>query len=200
MQIKQLTQASGSLWQSAMAIYCQVFPDWEREPIAELQQAIDSASSRCVVLCDDNQVYGVSITELYPQQGFALLGYLFIAPSHQGQGLGKLLCDELFQFIEQQTTLILLVEAESGPAKFYQKLGFNAFDIDYLSPHYDDMDSTPMALMYHASHHDPHHCPAPSPKQIWHMVEHIFINSYYLTPTDPRLKQQRSQILSKEDT
>lgn len=197
MQIKQLTQASGSLWQSAMAIYCQVFPDWEREPIAELQQAIDSASSRCIVLCDDNQVYGVSITELYPQQGFALLGYLFIAPSHQGQGLGKQLCDELFQFIEQQTSAIfLLVEAEAGPAKFYQKLGFTPFDIDYLSPHYDDMDSTPMALMYHA----PRHGSAPSPKQIWQMVEHIFINSYYLPPADPRLKQQRSQILPKEDT
>ncbi|MCL1137862.1 GNAT family N-acetyltransferase [Shewanella pneumatophori] len=197
MQIKQLTQASGALWQSAMAIYCQVFPDWEREPIAELQQAIDSASSRCIVLCDANQVYGVSITELYPQQGFALLGYLFIAPSHQGQGLGKLLCDELFQFIEQQTTrILLLVEAESGPAKFYQKLGFNAFDIDYLSPHYDDMGSAPMALMYHA----PSHSSAPSPSQIWQMVEHIFINSYYLTPTDPRLKQQRSHILSKEDS
>ncbi|WP_108945723.1 GNAT family N-acetyltransferase [Shewanella halifaxensis] len=196
MQIKQLTQTDGPLWQNAMAIYFQVFPDWEREPITALKQAIDDKSSRCVVLCENNQVFGVSITELYPEQNFALLGYLFIAPSHQGRGLGKQLCDELFQFIEQQTKPgLLLVEAEPGPAEFYRKLGFSTFDIDYLSPHYDDMGSAPMALMYHLSNQQL----PPSANQLWQMVEHIFINSYYLTSADPRLAQQRNNILSKED-
>lgn len=195
MQIKQLKQAIGPLWQSAMSIYCQVFPDWEREPVEALQHAVDDASSRCVVLYEGDCVYAVSLTELYPQHEFALLGYLFIAPERQGQGLGKQLCNELFAFFQQQQDLTwLLVEAETGPEAFYHKLGFSRFNIDYLSPHYDDMGSTPMALMSLSKAPNS----LPSPQQLWDLVEHIFVQSYYLSSTDPRLNHQRDNILNKE--
>lgn len=196
MQIKQLAQAKGLFWQQAIDLYCEVFPQWEREPVAEIAQAIDSGQSRCIILCNEDRVIGMSLTELYPRLSFALLGYLFIAPEHQGQGLGKRLCTELFDFFESRSDLKwLLVEAEAGPERFYENLGFHRLDVDYLSPHYDDMLSTPMALMLRTK---PNHSQL-SKQQLCDIVEHIFSESYYLTDDDPRLEQQRSLILTKEE-
>lgn len=196
MQTKQLTRAEGPLWQEAVALYCEVFPKWEREPVSELELAVNSGQSRCVVLCQGSRVRGVSITEIYQPLSFAMLGYLFIAPSHQGQGLGQRLCHELFDFFDTHSDLKwLLVEAESGPEGFYKQLGFTTLNIEYLSPHYDDAQSTPMALMHHAKPLQP----APSKTQLWNIVEHIFEQSYYLKPDDPRLALQRQRILAKED-
>ncbi|WP_394200431.1 GNAT family N-acetyltransferase [Shewanella waksmanii] len=195
MQIKQLQQAAGPLWDSAMAIYCEVFPKWEREPIEALQLSVDNGHSRCVVVCDGDTTLGMSLTELYPQQQFAMLGYLFIAPCKQGSGLGKLLCDELFAFFDQQQDYqCLLVEAEAGPERFYKKLGFISFNIEYLSPHYDDNESTPMALMYHLKPKQS----LPTKQQLWDIVSHIFTSSYYLKTDDPRLIKQRQRILSRD--
>ncbi|MEI6894137.1 MAG: GNAT family N-acetyltransferase [Colwellia sp.] len=195
MQIKQITHATGSYWNDAISLYCKVFPQWEREPIADIEQAINSGHSRCMVLHQDNQVLGMSLTELYPSFSFAMLGYLFIAPSHQGKGLGKLLCHNLFDFFQADIDLKwLFVEAESGPEVFYARLGFTALNIKYLSPHYNNDQSTPMALMYLAKPEQN----SPSKYQVCDIVEHIFLQSYYLMPTDPRLEQQRQRILSKE--
>lgn len=194
MQIKQLTQASGPLWQQTIDLYCEVFPQWEREPVAEIAQAINNGQSRCMLLYHKDRVLGASLTELYPQLSFALLGYLFIAPKQQGQGFGKRLCSELFDFFDSNSDLKwLLVEAEAGPEAFYKKLGFHTLAFEYLSPHYDDMQSTPMALMLRKKHSQL------SKHQLCSIVEHIFLESYYLAADDLRLKQQRKQILTKEE-
>jgi len=196
MQTRQLTHAEGPLWQEAIALYCDIFPQWEREPIVDIEQAINNGQSRCILLCKDNRVLGMSLTELYSPLSFAMLGYLFIAPHHQGKGLGKLLCNELFNFFDANADLKwLLVEAESGPEDFYKQLGFTTLNVEYLSPHYDNMQSTPMALMYHASSKHP----PPSKYQLADIIEQIFLQSYYLMPDDPRLEQQRNRILSKEN-
>lgn len=196
MQTKQLTHAEGPLWQEAIALYCDIFPQWEREPIVDIEQAINNGQYRCILLCKDNRVIGMSLTELYSPLSFAMLGYLFIAPHHQGKGLGKLLCNELFNFFDANADLKwLLVEAESGPEEFYKQLGFTTLNVEYLSPHYDSMQSAPMALMYHASSKQN----PPSKYQLADIVEQIFLQSYYLMPDDPRLEQQLNRILSKEN-
>ncbi|WP_394129121.1 GNAT family N-acetyltransferase [Shewanella maritima] len=196
MQIQQLSHASGPLWQSAMAIYQDVFPQWERESEQDIAQAVNAGRSRAIVICQGDQVLGMSLTEMYPQLSFAMLGYLFIAPSHQGQGLGKRLCDELFDFFDPHPEFTwLLVEAESGPEQFYKRLGFTTFDFEYLSPHYDDEHATPMALMYHTKPN----AALPNAEQLCQIVAHIFNHSYYLSMEDPRLKQQLETIRSKDE-
>lgn len=196
MHIKQLNHASGSLWQQAMEIYCNVFPQWERESEADLVNAVNSGKTRAIVICQEQRVLGMTLTELYPQHSFAMLGYLFIAPTHQGQGLGKLLCDEMFDTFDNLDGYdCLLVEAEAGPARFYQKLGFDTFDFDYWSPHYDDDQATQMALMYHVKQGQQ----PPSYDDISKMVHHIYCHSYYLSQQDPRLTKQLNIIQAKED-
>lgn len=192
MQTKQLTKTVGPLWESAMALYCKIFPEWERESIPSIEAAINSGNSRCIVVYEGDKTIGMSLTEVYLPYKFAMLAYLFIAPSHQGQGLGTLLCLELFDFFNQNADLNwLLVEAETKPEQFYNRLGFTTLEIKYQSPHYDDMHSTPMALMLYLKTGQS----APSKAQLWRLVNHIFCESYYLSSDDPRLEQQRKCIL-----
>lgn len=192
MQTKQLTKTVGPLWESAMVLYCEIFPEWEREAIANIEAAVNSGSSRCILVHEGDKTIGMSLTEVYRSKHFAMLGYLFVSPSHQGQGLGKLLCQELFDFFNQNSDFKwLLVEAEAGPERFYKQLGFSTLGIKYLSPHYDDMQSTEMALMLYPKAEQS----APTKAQLWHIVNHIFSESYYLASDDPRLEQQRKYIL-----
>ena len=194
MYIKQLTHATGPLWEETVSLYYDIFPKWEREPVANLEKAINIGKSRCMILCKNNKVIGMSLTELYPPLSFAMLGYLFISTENRSQGLGKLLCKELFYFFETSSDFKwLLVEAEAGPEIFYKKLGFNKLFFEYLSPHYNDIKSTEMSLMYYSK------TKCCSKHQLCDIVEHIFLQSYYLSPNDPRLDQQRQKILYKED-
>lgn len=192
MQTKQLTKTVGPLWESAMMLYCEIFPEWEREAISSIEEAINSGNSRCILIHEGDKTLGMSLTEVYLPYNFAMLAYLFVDPIHQGQGLGKLLCQELFEFFNQCIDLKwLLVEAEAGPERFYKQLGFTTLDIEYLSPHYDDMHSTPMALMLHLKTVQS----KPSKAELWDIVNHIFCESYYLVSDDPRLEAQRQYIL-----
>lgn len=192
MQTKQLTNTVGPLWESAMVLYCDIFPEWERESIASIEEAVNNGSSRCILIHEGNKAIGMSLTEVYLPKKFAMLAYLFISPCYQGQGLGKLLCQELFEFFDQCNNLKwLLVEAETGPERFYQHLGFTTLRLKYLSPHYDDRQSTEMALMLYLKAGES----APSQAQLWNIVNHIFCESYYLASDDPRLEQQRKYII-----
>ena len=54
-----------------------------------------------------------------------------IVPSHQGNGLGKLLLNELIARLKEKGVQTLWLEVrESNPARFlYEKIGFNEVDI-----------------------------------------------------------------------
>lgn len=192
MKIIELSQATGSLWQQAMTLYEAIFPEWEREPQASIAQAVNNKESRLVVITQQNQVVGVSITELYPKHHFALLGYLFIAPAWQRKGLGQQLCQEIFEFYQANNSYQwLLVEAEPEPKVFYQQIGFSTLPINYQSPHYNDNNSTEMALMVHGMQDQI----TLSKKQLLDIVNCLFLNSYQLSVDDPRFQHQIHSIL-----
>lgn len=191
MKIIQLPQAQDALWHQAMALYQEIFPEWEREPVDSIAQAINNQESRLVVIVQDEQVIGVSITELYPEHHFALLGYLFIAPAWQRKGLGQKLCQEIFQFYQADNTYQwLLVEAEPEPEVFYHQIGFSTIPFYYQSPHYNDHESTAMALMFHHTQNRS----APNKSQLINIVNCLFIDSYQLSNDDPRLESQLNAI------
>ena len=61
----------------------------------------------------------------------ATLFNIAIVPSHQGNGLGKLLLNELITRLKEKGVQTLWLEVrESNPARFlYEKIGFNEVDI-----------------------------------------------------------------------
>ena len=80
-------------------------------------------------LIENNQIIGFAICQTVSDE--ATLFNIAIVPSHQGNGLGKLLLNELIARLKEKGVQTLWLEVrESNPARFlYEKIGFNEVDI-----------------------------------------------------------------------
>lgn len=80
-------------------------------------------------LIENNQIIGFAICQTVLDE--ATLFNIGIVPSHQGNGLGKLLLNELIARLKEKGVQTLWLEVrESNPARFlYEKIGFNEVDI-----------------------------------------------------------------------
>ena len=80
-------------------------------------------------LIENNQIIGFAICQTVSDE--ATLFNIAIVPSHQGNGLGKLLLNELIARLKEKGVQTLWLEVrESNPARFlYEKIGFNKVDI-----------------------------------------------------------------------
>ena len=80
-------------------------------------------------LIENNQIIGFAICQTVSDE--ATLFNIAILPSHQGNGLGKLLLNELIARLKKKGVQTLWLEVrESNPARFlYEKIGFNEVDI-----------------------------------------------------------------------
>ena len=80
-------------------------------------------------LIENNQIIGFAICQTVLDE--ANLFNIAILPSHQGNGLGKLLLNELIARLKEKGVQTLWLEVrESNPARFlYEKIGFNEVDI-----------------------------------------------------------------------
>ena len=80
-------------------------------------------------LIENNQIIGFAICQTVLDE--ATLFNIAILPSYQGNGLGKLLLNELIARLKEKGVQTLWLEVrESNPARFlYEKIGFNEVDI-----------------------------------------------------------------------
>ena len=80
-------------------------------------------------LIENNQIIGFAICQTVSDE--ATLFNIAIVPSHQGNGLGKLLLNELITRLKEKGVQTLWLEVrESNSARFlYEKIGFNEVDI-----------------------------------------------------------------------
>ena len=80
-------------------------------------------------LIENNQIIGFAICQTVSDE--ATLFNIAIVPSHQGNGLGKLLLNELIARLKEKGVQTLWLEVrESNSARFlYEKIGFNEVDI-----------------------------------------------------------------------
>ncbi len=80
-------------------------------------------------LIENNQIIGFAICQTVLDE--ATLFNIAIVPTHQGNGLGKLLLNELIAQLKEKGVQTLWLEVrESNSARFlYEKIGFNEVDI-----------------------------------------------------------------------
>ena len=80
-------------------------------------------------LIENDQIIGFAICQIVLDE--ATLFNIAILPSHQGNGLVKLLLYELIAQLKEKAVQTLWLEVrESNPARFlYEKIGFNEVDI-----------------------------------------------------------------------
>lgn len=202
MNIYLLENCEHALWHKVIALYIKSFPEWEREAVADIETNIANGDSFCVVATDkgatdknatgDEQVVGAYICDVNSELKFLLLSYVFVDEKYRGQGIGSKLCDHLkqHQLAHAQVYCWLFLETEPHNKGFYLKLGYSQVDIDYLSPHFDSDESTPMSLMVSGT--------APlaaiTQAQMRAIITNFFTHGYGLSEDSERLRVQLDKV------
>ena len=191
MIIQQLTSCTDPNWSAVKALYEKSFPTWEREPCDAIEKNIEQNKSFCVVAFEGGELAGSYICDANQELRFLLLSYVFVDEKHRGKGIGAQLCTHLKQFLamHQQRFDWLLLETEEHNIEFYRRLGYKKVDIDYLSPHFDSQDSTPMTLMLVGN--SEHQL---TQSMLVGIITNIFLHGYGLTKHSERLNVQLKKI------
>jgi ribosomal protein S18 acetylase RimI-like enzyme len=99
----------------------------------DLKKMIESDEAEVLVAEADAALVGsgnarIRIGEPYNQfEKYAFLGFMYCAPAYRGQGINRLIMDELFKWSKDQglTEIRLQVYDENNPAvRAYEKVGF----------------------------------------------------------------------------
>lgn len=184
----------GPDWSAFARLYQEAFPSWEREPLPQIAIRVIAGRYRLTVLrLVDEPVAGFHLLDQVTALDYAVLTFLALRRPFRGRGLGQqLLQDAVSRFQASLGLAWLFVEAEAGPARFYQRYGFRRLVLDYRVPHYGNVAAIqPMTLL--TVHRDgPVGCI--DGKLIRRVIEHLFVDGYQLRPDDPRLAEQLQRV------
>lgn len=186
--------ARGPDWLAFAQLYEQTFPYWEREPLSRIASRITAGRYRLTVLrCAGEPVAGFHLLDHVAALDYAMLTFLAVREALRGRGLGqRLLRDVVSGFRSRSGPAWLFVEAEAGPARFYQSLGFRRLALDYRIPHYgSSLAMQSMALLVLHRNGRP---AVVEGKLIRQVIEHLFIDGYEVRATDPRLMTQLQRV------
>ncbi|TCB67174.1 GNAT family N-acetyltransferase [Acinetobacter sp. ANC 4178] len=132
LQIRAGTWAE--LQSDAKPIREQVFIQEQQIAAADEWDAQDEISQHFVV-CDGEQA--IATARLLPNHS---IGRVAVLASHRGQGIGKLLMQEIIQQAWIQQRPLLQLSSQVHAMSFYQNLGFQAHGDAYMDcgiPHID---------------------------------------------------------------
>ena len=192
MRCRRIDAQDGPAWRALAAIYEEVFPEWEREPLEMMAER--AATGRYVVEIGetDEGVVGFSLIDFESGPDHALLAYLAVRGALQGRGYGAALCAQAVErFREHDGPGWLFVEAEDRQALYYGRLGFSHLEFDYRIPHYDSAEAQPAHLL--ALPRDPGVVRIPA-RQLAEELKSIFIDGYFVDKDDPRLAAQLARL------
>ncbi|HET8702072.1 MAG TPA: GNAT family N-acetyltransferase [Nitrococcus sp.] len=184
----------GADWSAFADLYQEVFPPWEREPLLRVATRVTTGRYRLTVLrLADEPVAGFHLLDQVVELDYAVLTFLALRQAFRGRGLGqRLLQDAVSRFQTTSGPTWLFVEAEAGPAHFYQSYGFRRLILDYRVPHYGSGAAIQsMALL--TVHRDGRVSPIDG-KLIRRIIEHLFVDGYQVRPDDPRLAAQLQRV------
>jgi GNAT superfamily N-acetyltransferase len=186
-------------WVAFCQLYLNEFPEWEQEPLDTIKTRIEQGRYILVIAKNAaNEPVGFYLLDQPHDPDYSILTFMAVAPEFRNQGLGSIICRHAFEHYTERDNHWLLIEAEQRQSHFYGRLGARCLDIKYEIPHFGDAESsTPMYLMGLMK--------PVTPKEIDGdflriMVEHIFIEGYRVTQSDPCLIQQLQAIPEKVRT
>lgn len=189
-----VARPQGSDWSAFASLYQEAFPPWEREPLPRIAARVAAGRYGLTVLrLTGEPVAGFYLLDQVAALGYAVLTFLALRQGYRGRGLGqRLLQDAVSRFQAGPGPAWLFVEAEPGPAQFYQGRGFRRLGVDYRVPHYGDMTAIqPMTLL---AVHRGGLMSRIDGKLIRQVIEHLFVDGYQLHPDDPRLAEQLQRV------
>lgn len=192
--LASVDRPEGPAWSAFAKLYWDVFPSWEREPLPRIAMRVAAGRYRLTVLRFAGEpVAGFHLLDQVVALDYAVLTFLALHRMFRGRGLGHwLLQDAVSRFRALPGPAWLFVEAEAGPARFYQRYDFRRLVLDYRVPHYGNAAAIqPMALL---TVHRDGPVSRVDGKLIRRVIEHLFIDGYQLRPDDPRLAKQLQRV------
>lgn len=186
-ELQQLDAAEAGQLKAYLALYHQLFPEWEREPDELVRERHLSGDYFTRYLSDGEGMVGFFTINVVPALRYSTLTFIGVRPNRQGTGLGAKLLDAALEDCTGGNASIeyFLIEAEPDKAGFYLSHGLKRVDIRYRVPRFDDKPGLePMELFMH----EPgagrgEEIPLMRLKEI---IAHLLEYGYGLPPGDPR--------------
>lgn len=174
------------------ALYHSRFPYQELAPISGIADSIRKGESLLSGLIDSrsNQWTGFTLAEYYGNS--TLLAYLATAPNFEGQGLARILVNDLLDNTLSEEKPYFWLEANPKLWKFYKKLGFKRLDMEYRIPEFYANGSEKMGLFVRL-HPSIIHV---EKKVVESFLSELLLTGYMLKENDPRYQQQMAVIHS----
>jgi GNAT superfamily N-acetyltransferase len=186
-------------WEAFCKLYLSEFPEWEREPLETIKARIQEGRYVLVVARKTaGQRIGFYILDQPHDPDYSILTFMAVAPEFRNQGFGSIICRHAFEHYTERDNHWLLIEAEQRQSQFYGRLGARCLDFEYSVPHFGDAgSSTAMYLMGLVKPVTPDEIDGDFLRI---MVEHIFIEGYRVTLSDPCLIKQLKAIPKRVHT
>lgn len=189
MKIKKLQDTKEIIWNQIVKIYEAAFPEWEREPLYQIEKRVLEQRYVVYIGLFQEQTVGFYILDQALGRDFVVFTFLAVTEQSRGQGIGSLLCQHAIKTFYHLHKTWLIIEAEDKPALFYQKLGFKKIAIDYVIPKYDDAnEGIAMHLMAISEQKTIDNT------MLSNIIINMFTEGYLLERNDPRLIQQLAKL------
>lgn len=180
-----------TLWEDAIKIYNDSFPEWEKEDVENILSNIKTGRYKMIVYVSNNEVQGFYILDINHKLDYVLFTFLAVKENLRGHGIGTKLCLNAIDYFNNSIDCSwLFIEAEDRQSKFYGKLGFQKILIDYLVPEFNSNESVKMHFMCIEKDKKLDHI---SLKEI---ITNIFTFGYMLDKNDKRIENQLNKIPS----
>lgn len=153
-----LTNTSSSKFDEVLAIYLDVFPASERQPVDVLSERIASGKTILLIAEVKECVVGFAVIWNFEHLDFALLDYLGVHKDWQAMKIGRKVMDEVKRFLSGWGKDLIMEIERPGEGdnredrlrrlRFYLQNGaFILKDVPYLLPALDGTVPTSMLLL-----------------------------------------------------
>ena len=122
--------ATGADREAAYALRFRVFVDEQKVPEDEELDDIDPVAWH-VVLLDDAGV-AVATGRAICREGIAKMQRIAVDADHRGEGLGRVIMDQLELWARDQGASVARLEAQVQAIPYYEKVGYVAYGDEFL--------------------------------------------------------------------
>jgi GNAT superfamily N-acetyltransferase len=189
-----LKDKTSDRYKAVVAIYLDLFPVNERQPLAVFEERITSGKTELLIAVNESRVLGFAVLWNFEQSDFALLDYLAVDKNWQGRRVGYGLMQEIVRKAASWGKDLVIEIERPGEGKnqrerenrlqFYLRNDARILNkVSYLLPAFDGSNPVPMVLMVVQQKGKAHY----SGKEIKALIQHIYSLVYQKTENDAAL-------------
>ncbi|SHF31674.1 GNAT family N-acetyltransferase [Dysgonomonas macrotermitis] len=152
MILRKVTIENKSDLEFVEKLYIESFPANERRPVLEMHHVMDEDKRFSVFLLVNEEEVRVGFVTIWDLNSFLFIEHFAISPEQRNSGSGSKAMQALIAGTKQPLVGEIELPGSSDFAarryRFYEKLGFEIWDMEYAQPPYvEGYDSIPMLML-----------------------------------------------------